>query len=99
MNNQTLPQNEEIRKAEAQQLLEQANRLLGEAVKSYQQAFNIYQDIGEETFATLISNFLSQINIPITHGTDKLIAHRKNLASASSLLDRRPIVKGPKKKK
>ncbi|MBW4592650.1 MAG: hypothetical protein KME46_06955 [Brasilonema angustatum HA4187-MV1] len=96
MTDQTLHPNQDIRKAEAKKLLEQANQQLGEALKSYQQAQELYQDVGEETVATLISYLISQSKILTVSGTDKSGNSKINLTAASGILANRSKIKRPK---
>lgn len=96
MTDQTLHPNQDIRKAEAKKLLEQANQQLGEALKSYQQAQELYQDVGEETVATLISYLISQSKILTVSGTDKSGNSKINLTAASGILANRSRIKRPK---
>lgn len=96
MTDQTLHPNQDIRKAEAKKLLEQANQQLGEALKSYQQALELYQDVGEETVATLISYLISQSKILTVSGTDKSGNSKINLTAASGILANRSRIKRPK---
>ncbi|KAB8334538.1 hypothetical protein SD80_009195 [Scytonema tolypothrichoides VB-61278] len=99
MTDQTLHPNQDIRKAEAKKLLEQANQQLGEALKSYQQALDIYQDMGEETVATLISYLISQSKMLTVTGTDKSGSSKINLTAASTILGNRSRVKRPSSRK
>lgn len=99
MTNQTLPQNQDTRKVEAEKLLEQANNQLGEALKAYQQALDIYQDIGEDTVATLISYLISQSKILTITSTDESGHYKINLTAASGILANSSRVNGPKKRK
>ncbi|BAY45214.1 hypothetical protein SAMD00079811_28160 [Scytonema sp. HK-05] len=92
MTNQTLPQNQNTRKAEAEKLLEHANKQLGEALKAYQQALDIYQDIGDKGVATLISYLISQTIIPNVPSTDKSGDSKIHLSVASGIIANPPIV-------
>ncbi|MBW4627650.1 MAG: hypothetical protein KME49_19625 [Brasilonema octagenarum HA4186-MV1] len=96
MTDQTLHPNQDIRKAEAKKLLEQANQQLGEALKSYQQAQELYQDVGEETVATLISYLISQSKILTVSSTDKSGNSKINLTAASGILANRSRIRRPK---
>ncbi|NMG07425.1 hypothetical protein [Brasilonema sp. UFV-L1] len=89
MNDQKLCHNPDIRKGEAEELLAKANQQLGEALKSYQQALDIYQEMGEETVATLISYLISQSKVLTVTGTDKSGNSRINLSAASGILPKR----------
>ncbi|NJM69211.1 MAG: hypothetical protein HC862_02725 [Scytonema sp. RU_4_4] len=89
MSDQKLYKNQDIRKAEAEELLTQANQQLGEALQSYQQALDIYQDMGEETVATLIWYIISHSKILTITGTDKFGHSKINLSAASGLLSKR----------
>ncbi|MBP5971392.1 hypothetical protein HW132_01235 [Brasilonema sp. CT11] len=96
MTDQTLHPNQDFRKAEAKKLLEQANQQLAEALKSYQQAQELYQDVGEETVATLISYLISQSKILTVSGTDKSGNSKINLTAASGILANRSRINRPK---
>ncbi|BAZ25337.1 hypothetical protein NIES4073_62420 [Kalymmatonema gypsitolerans NIES-4073] len=99
MTNQTLPQNQNPRKAEAEKLLEQANKQLGEALKAYQQALDVYQDIGEDTVATLISYVISESKIVTVTSIDESGDSKIKLTAANGIIANPSRVKAPKKKK
>lgn len=91
MTNKTLPQNQNTRKVEAEKLLEQANKQLGKALKAYQQALDIYQDIGDKQVVTLISDLISHTKIPNLHSTNKS-AESNHPSVISEILANPPIV-------
>ena len=99
MTSQTLLQNQNPRKAEAEKLLEQANKQLGEALKAYQQALDVYEDIGEDTVATLISYIISQSKIVTVTTTDESGDSKIKLTAASGIIANSSRVNGPKRKK
>ncbi|ARV57543.1 hypothetical protein BZZ01_01840 [Nostocales cyanobacterium HT-58-2] len=98
MNDQKLPKNQDTHKAEAQQLLKQANKhlgnkQLGEALQAYLKALVIYLEIGKQIVATLISYLISRGNNLTVNSTDKSGKSKINLNAASGLLANRSRVK------
>lgn len=86
---------QDTRKVEASKLLEQANNHYEAALKSYQQAQDIYHNIGEQAVATLISRFVSRILTPTIPNTGDIAHPNLHLSFADGIDDNPPTDNDP----
>ncbi|MBD2773296.1 hypothetical protein [Iningainema tapete] len=95
MSYQGLSQDKDARKVEATLLVEHANRQYEEALIAYQKARDIYQEIGEQVFATLISHLI-QGNISNVSNTQEFVSPVRHTKNDQGIWDNPPIINGPK---
>jgi hypothetical protein len=99
MNNNTLNQEWNNRKVEADNLLSEANLQFQEALNSCKQALDIYLEIGNNVVADLISSVFSQPQIPTTRDTEDSKISKLQLNGFTGMTSDTPIVKPPKRRR